>query len=729
MRLSARIPPLALALSAVCLQAQMPRPFGGVPTLADADLTCHVLPRASFLLEGDTRAFRIRPAPGSLDLPAECWRWAVLENGPGHIDADTGLYTAPRVDAPRLVTVRATCRTRPALAAEAECLLLPASPFALVGEVLGADWLACHTASLPFRDPAGGLGPTAVVARPPLRVPPQYGGYGVPFTLRWPATPGSRAQLLSVGEGASEALRRDVTGRVSLRLTLRAHARGFSLEALGRAPDSAAWERVTWEGALHLRGLFPFAGNEVTAPGHRDGPPDQARFQAPFGLVAIEWAHGRHQKPAAWLVSDPEAHLIRTLAEGGEVTTPWGEPGQAAHRDAAPGEEGARFNAPTFLLVRGGTRGEGLAGQGVVVADSGNHCLRLLHRDGAATTLAGRPGEPGHEDRGAGEARFHSPQGLAEDAAGNLYVADQGNRVIRRLGPEGQVTTLAGGPGQAGDLDGLGTGARFTELRGLAILAGPDGREALYAADGHAIRRIGLEDGQVTTVLGDVRTPGFMPAGGPGTPDLRQPCLNQPCGLTPMPGGLLIADRGNHAVRAWRLDPEQLSTPVGDPGLPRTRCGRVRDAPDVPPGDEDAGVEAPRAVAVLESAGPHGADFLVTAGRSVSLVCAALRGRDRLAGFGLETGPATLAEPCAVRFKVEALTPEGAPAIIRTCHFTADFLEPDGTLGERVSGQGLTEQAIRVQGRFSQRGLGKVVVRCVTEEGAAGGAQAAVDIR
>src|SRR5262249_15584621 len=83
-------------------------------------------------------------------------------------------------------------------------------------------------------------------------------------------------------------------------------------------------------------------------------------------------------------------------------------------------------------------------------------------------TLAGHPGG-GSSDGLQTAARFSSPVGIAADRAGNLYVADTGNHVIRKVTPYGNVTTLAGLSGVSGTQDGTNGGARFNNPAGLTL--------------------------------------------------------------------------------------------------------------------------------------------------------------------------------------------------------------------------------------------------------------------
>jgi sugar lactone lactonase YvrE len=86
---------------------------------------------------------------------------------------------------------------------------------------------------------------------------------------------------------------------------------------------------------------------------------------------------------------------------------------------------------------------------------------------------------------------------VATDRTGNVYVSDRGNSTIRKITPDAAVTTLAGTPGVFHSADGVGTSATFESLEGIAVDA--DGN--IYAADGQTIRKV-TPDGVVTTLAG-----------------------------------------------------------------------------------------------------------------------------------------------------------------------------------------------------------------------------------
>ena len=135
----------------------------------------------------------------------------------------------------------------------------------------------------------------------------------------------------------------------------------------------------------------------------------------------------------------------------------------------------------------------------LVVTDYGNQCIRKVNANGAVTTIAGSPRVSGHQDGVGAAARFNHPSGLAADKYDNLYVADMANHCVRKISPDGTVTTLAGSSGNAGHADGIGAAARFNRPCGLAV----DDDCIVYVADtlNYRIRKV-TAAGQVTTLAG-----------------------------------------------------------------------------------------------------------------------------------------------------------------------------------------------------------------------------------
>jgi sugar lactone lactonase YvrE len=191
------------------------------------------------------------------------------------------------------------------------------------------------------------------------------------------------------------------------------------------------------------------------------------------------------------------------------------------------------------------------------VADGGeNNTIRKIDLDGVSSTLAG--GTEGYAEGVGGAAAFNTPSGLAIDAAGNLYVADTGNNAIRKITPDGAVSTLAG-DGLAGDRDGKGAGAQFNGPVGLAV----DATGVVYVADTYndRIRRI-APDGSVTTIAGGKRAGLLDGAAG-------QALFDTPSGIVVNAAGeLVIADTGNHAIRKLGQDGNVSTIAIAKDGDP-----------------------------------------------------------------------------------------------------------------------------------------------------------------
>ncbi len=97
----------------------------------------------------------------------------------------------------------------------------------------------------------------------------------------------------------------------------------------------------------------------------------------------------------------------------------------------------------------------------VFVANNSNNVILKITADGKASIFAGTAGATGGTDGTGSDARFASPRGIAIDGKDNLYVADEANSNIRKITPEGVVTTLAGTAGKSGAADGKGPAAQF----------------------------------------------------------------------------------------------------------------------------------------------------------------------------------------------------------------------------------------------------------------------------
>jgi sugar lactone lactonase YvrE len=286
----------------------------------------------------------------------------------------------------------------------------------------------------------------------------------------------------------------------------------------GVAVDTAGNVYVADEFNAAIRKVSPAGEVTVLAgsnPGYADGKGSAAKFDGP-SCVAVDAAGNIY-------VGENQGHRIRKVSPDGVVTTLAGK--NVGYADGKGAE--AKFIYPNGVAVDG-------AGN-VYVADFGNHLIRKVSPGGEVTTLAGST--QGYAEGKGTAAKFNSPNGVAVDGAGNVYVADLANNRIRKVSPDGEVTTLAGSTG--GLADGKGAAAKFNGPAGVAV----DGAGNVYVGEfvGHRVRKVS-PDGEVTTLAG------VRKGNGDGTGATAQ--LNGPVGVAvDAAGNVYVADRDNHRIR------------------------------------------------------------------------------------------------------------------------------------------------------------------------------------
>jgi hypothetical protein len=239
-----------------------------------------------------------------------------------------------------------------------------------------------------------------------------------------------------------------------------------------------------------------------------------------------------------------------TLAARDDVSPLIGVHNVAGARDGNNQE--ALFNSPTGIALSRpyGIFDDVYVHRFVYVADTGNHSIRRLRfslsfeacpQARQVETFAGSAGQPGWADGAGSVARFNSPRGLATGPDGSLYVADTGNHIIRKITPEGIVTTIAGEPGVSGSNDGPAREARLSQPMGIDVNAAGE----IFIADtgNHTIRKI-TADGMLMTIAGRPGVPGFADGPAPSSK------FSGPVGVRVADdGSIFVADTSNHVIR------------------------------------------------------------------------------------------------------------------------------------------------------------------------------------
>lgn len=342
-------------------------------------------------------------------------------------------------------------------------------------------------------------------------------------------------QQRSVDDGALRALRFDLP-------------RGVAADNSGNIYIASA-NNHTIQKLAPAGVLTTLAGREGII-GSADGTGSAARFNNPWG-VATDGSGNVY-------VADTGNHMIRKITPAGEVTTLAGLVLSAGNADGIG--KAARFNTPHGVATD--------SSGNLYVADTYNNTIRKITPAGSVTTLAGLAGTAGSADGNGRAARFSSPWGVTTDSSGNIYVADRLNATIRKITPEGTVTTLAGLARSSGKADGIGSAARFVSPAAVAT----DGTGNIYVADTStdSIRKI-TPEGVVSTLAGL--------GGNTGSVDATRSAarFSYPSGVAiDSRGDVYVADAGNKAIR--KITPARAVTTVArstEPVGNREKTGAV----------------------------------------------------------------------------------------------------------------------------------------------------------
>jgi sugar lactone lactonase YvrE len=385
------------------------------------------------------------------------------------------------------------------------------------------------------------------------------------------------------------------TGVVTPLATLPAsYLPGLAVDSGGNlyvADTSETIRKVTAAGVVSL-----LAGATGQA-GYVDGLGTAARFSSPAG-AAVDSAGNVY-------VADTNNHTLRKITSAGLVSTVAGMAPQYGSTDG--NGTVARFHGTAGVAAD-------FAGN-LYVADTDNCTVRKITSTGEVSTFAGTAGKCGYKDGDGPAAQFNlpggvttdtlgnvyvadsanlsirkitpdgvvstlggtllgvltnansfGPDGVATDAMGNVYVADTAAHIILKISPAGVVSTLAGSGGYAGSTDGIGSTARFFYPGGVAT----DSQGNVHVADSfnHTIRTIS-PTGNVTTLAGLAGNPGS--ADGVGTTAR----FNQPEGLVvDSAGNVYVADTANGTIR--KITPNgTVTTVAGTVGVQRISLGTL----------------------------------------------------------------------------------------------------------------------------------------------------------
>jgi sugar lactone lactonase YvrE len=268
-------------------------------------------------------------------------------------------------------------------------------------------------------------------------------------------------------------------------------------------------------------------------------------------LASVSGATGVGVGPGGTLyVADTQNPVIRKVIPGGLITTVAGNGTQAYTGDGGQATA-ASLNSPSGVAVD--------AAGDLFIADAGNHVVRKVAADGTISTYAGNGAEDYTGDGGqATAAALSVPTGVAISSTGVLYIADYDNNVIRKVTPNGVISTFAGTGG--GDYFGDGGPATQAALRlpgGVAVDAA--GNVFIAETENADIREV-TPDGNIKTLAGRGQDPTSLGDGGPALGAF----LGFPTGVAVNAAGdVFISDAGINLIRMVTHDTGIISTVAG----------------------------------------------------------------------------------------------------------------------------------------------------------------------
>jgi len=350
--------------------------------------------------------------------------------------------------------------------------------------------------------------------------------YGnAPLTIAPPATTSGLAVTVTVQSGpatiSGDTITITGTGTVVL-----------AADQAGNANYTAAPEVTTSFTVNYPYDTFTTLAGTAQTAGSNNGPAiSTVRFDYPAGAAV--------DKNGNVYIADEGNDTIRKITPAGVVTTLAGTAGVSGSANGTG--PASSFNSPSGVAVdKNGN---------VYVADTGNNTIRVITASGVVSTLAGTAGVTGSANGTGPASSFTSPEDVAVDVNGNVFVADTGNNLIREIASGGVVTTLAGS-GAAGATNGNVSGgnaatASFNAPSGVAV----DSNDNVYVADtkNNVIREI-ASGGVVTTLAGSGAagaTNGNVSGG-----NAAAASFNAPSGVVvDGNGNVYVADTANSVIR------------------------------------------------------------------------------------------------------------------------------------------------------------------------------------
>ncbi|MFA5891305.1 MAG: hypothetical protein WDA27_10235 [Actinomycetota bacterium] len=357
-------------------------------------------------------------------------------------------------------------------------------------------------------------------------------------------------------------------------------------------------------------------------------------------------------------IADADTNRIRKVDPAGIMSTVAGNGSSGFSGDGGPATQ-AGLDPTDVAVAPDGS---------IFIADSGNDRIRKVDPDGTISTVAGNESCCFSGDGGpATQANLSYPRGVAVAPDGSIFIADYYNSRIRKVDPAGIISTVAGnGNGDFSGDGGPATQASLSYPRGVAVA--PDGSIFIADSGNYRIRKVD-PDGTISTVAGNGSS-GFSGDGGPAT----QASLSEPEGVAVVPdGSIFIADSGNYRIR--KVDPDgTISTVAGNGSC----CSFSGDGGPA----KQAGLYYPEGVAVAPDGSIFIADYNNHRIRKVdpSGKISTVAGGSWVGAVALES---SLDRPQGV-----TVAPDGSTYIADTEDYRVLRIAPDGS-AEVVAGNGL----------------------------------------